>query len=220
MSKQGNEIVSRRKIITSGGLLAGSAAFVAGTGLAGTAAAQGGTYTESAARQDVEYLRRWYGVATDLVGLSKSDNPGAFNEGRKIYRRIFTPDANITISGNPFVDPTLGTSPDQWADFVNAVLGETFLATQHLIGTQVFEIDTLPSTSPAQGGSTGHATGSSYLQAFHETHAQTCSVFNGTYFDKAKVATLRGGGMGWQIYDMNLVRVTGGQWTLTLPAPA
>ena len=61
MSKQGDEIVSRRKILTGGGLLAGSAAFVAGTGLAGTAKAQGGTYTEADARQEVEYLRRWYG---------------------------------------------------------------------------------------------------------------------------------------------------------------
>ena len=218
MSKQDNEIISRRKLITSGGLLAGSAAFVAGTGLAGTAAAQGGTYTESAARQEVEYLRRWYGVATDLLGLLSSEDSTAFNTARKIYRRIFTPDAIITINGNPFVDPTLGTTPDQWADFVHLVLGQRFLATQHLIGTQVFEIDVLPSTSPAQGASTGHATGSSYLQAFHEFRdVHNVSQFNGTYFDKVKVAKLRSGKMGWQIYDMNLVRVTGGSWPLTLP---
>ena len=105
MSKQGDEIVSRRKILTGGGLLAGSAAFVAGTGLAGTAKAQGGTYTEANARQEVEYLRRWYGVATDLLGFLNSEDPTAFNEGRKIYRRIFTPDALISINGTAYVDP-------------------------------------------------------------------------------------------------------------------
>jgi hypothetical protein len=209
MSKQANEIISRRKIITSGGLLAGSAAFVAGTGLAGTAAAQGGTYTESAARQDVEYLRRWYGIATDLLAR---DDPGDFNTARKIYRRIFKATAIITIGGNPFVDPTLGTSPDQWATFVRSVLNSS-LATQHLLGTQVFEIDVLPSTSPAQGASTGHATGSTYLQAWQtfpsDAGAGSLSLFIGTYFDKVQVVTLRSGQQGWQIYDMNLVRASG-----------
>ena len=218
MSKQGDEIVSRRKILTGGGLLAGSAAFVAGTGLAGTAEAQGGTYTEANARQEVEYLRRWYGVATDLLGLLNSEDPTAFNEGRKIYRRIFTPDALISINGTAYVDPTLDTTPDQWADFVHGVLAQRFSATQHLLGTQTCVIDELPSTSPARGATSGHATMSSYLQAWHEVRdAGITSVFIGTYFDKCKISTLRSGLHGWQIYEMNLVRVSGGTWALTLP---
>ena len=76
----------------------------------------GPPYPESSARQDVQDLRKWYGVATDLLGLKPSEaspNTGmvgaAFNEGKKIYRRIFTPDAKIFLGLNPIPDPSSPT---------------------------------------------------------------------------------------------------------------
>ena len=50
------------------------------------------------ARQEIEYLQRWYARATDLIGTNQPDNIEA---GREIYHRIFTSDASIQAS-----DPT------------------------------------------------------------------------------------------------------------------
>ena len=47
------------------------------------------------ARQEIEYLRRWYARATDLIGRN---TPEAIEEGRGIYRRIFTPDVSIAAT--------------------------------------------------------------------------------------------------------------------------
>ena len=237
MSKQGDETISRRKLMTGGGLLAaGSAAFLAGTGNAGTALAQnaggfgeidsGPPYPESSARQDVQDLRKWYGVATDLLGLKPSEaspNTGmvgaAFNEGKKIYRRIFTPDAKIFLGPNPIPDPSSPTrvGPDEWADFVhNALVG--FLATQHLIGTQVADVDMLPAGPPGMSSSsTGHATVASYLHAWHQAaDNQSTLLVLGTYRDKVRVDTLRSGLRGWQIYEMNLSFTVVGAWSTVL----
>ena len=51
-------------------------------------------------RQEIEYLQRWYGKATDLIGR---DTPEDISAGRAIYHRIFTPDVKIRTSnaGDP-----------------------------------------------------------------------------------------------------------------------
>ena len=40
--------------------------------------------------QEIEYLRRWYAKATDLIGVA---TPESIEQGRAIYHRIFTVDA-------------------------------------------------------------------------------------------------------------------------------
>ena len=44
------------------------------------------------AKQDIEYLQRFYARATDQIGTNIPENIEA---GRAIYHRIFTPDATI-----------------------------------------------------------------------------------------------------------------------------
>jgi hypothetical protein len=246
MSKGTDKTMSRREIVAGGSMAAvGSAAFLAGTGLAGSAEAQpqfgqvsAPTYSESSARQEIEYLRKWYAVATDILlqenqtsGFSPLSIDGeslgplnhvedAFNIGRKIYRRVFSPDAEIHIAGvnppPPGATP-LRVGPDEWATFVHGI---TFIkATQHLIGTQLTDIDVMPSVHPSMSSTaTGHGKMSSYLQAFHElADGNSTSVFLGVYFDDVEVRTLRDGTRGWQIVHMNLLRVTGGSWATTIP---
>ena len=43
------------------------------------------------AKQEIEYLQRWYARATDLIG---SNLPDQIEEGRDIYHRIFTKQQN------------------------------------------------------------------------------------------------------------------------------
>ena len=47
------------------------------------------------ARLDIEYLRRKYAKATDLLGVN---TPEAIAQGTAIYHEIFTPDARIRTS--------------------------------------------------------------------------------------------------------------------------
>ena len=203
--------MSRRELVTSGAALTvGSAALVVGTGSVSTAqilgpsgSTQSGPYNESAARHDVEYLRRMYGVATDLLGLV--DDPAGLEEGREIYRRIFAADAKIFTGPHPIPDETtpLRVGPDGWADYVTAAL-ERYRTTQHLIGTQVARVDEMPDGHPGEGDSTkGHATMSSYVQALHED-GRTMRVVIGIYRDWARVTPQ----VGWQIYKMNLTTVS------------
>ena len=51
---------------------------------------------EAAARQEIEYLQRGYAKATDLLGITEGDS---FNQGRDLYRAVFTPDAQFSVSG-------------------------------------------------------------------------------------------------------------------------
>lgn len=145
------------------------------------------------ARQEIEYLRRLYARATDLIGLN---TPEAIAEGRAIYHRIFTPDAKITVTEQG--DVTLSrNSPDDWVDVVIEALGTTFKGTQHLIGTQLVTIERMPSADAP-----GEASMTSYLQAWHDTD-EAVDTFIGTYHDKVRHTP----GKGWQIYRMNLEQV-------------
>ena len=154
--------------------------------------------TLALARQQIEYLRRLYARATDLLGTGQDS---AIDEGTKIYHEIFTPDADLRTSGGT-AEPFQATGPQAWADVVVDALDE-YSATQHLIGTQLVHIDTL---AEADGViSKGHASMSSYLQAWHSTDAGKLWLFIGTYQDEVVYLP----GKGWQISAMNLVQVSG-----------
>jgi hypothetical protein len=150
------------------------------------------------ARQEIEYLRRWYAKATDLLGVNTAES---IAEATKIYHRIFTPDANIRVSG-PGSNPLDSTGPDGWVKVANTALKD-YVSTQHLIGTQLVEIRDMRQDADGQTVS-GEASMTSYLQAWHAGTDQVW-VFIGTYVDEVRYTP----GIGWQIYDMNLVQVSG-----------
>ena len=150
------------------------------------------------ARQQVEYLRRRYARATDLLGTGK---PEAIAEGTQIYHEIFTPEADLRTSAGS-AKPFQATGPAAWADVVVGAL-EEYNATQHLIGTQIAHIDQL--TEQDGAFTAGHATMSSYLQAWHSTAAGRLWLFIGNYEDEVRFVP----GKGWQIYSMNLIQISG-----------
>jgi hypothetical protein len=160
--------------------------------------ATAGAGTLALVRQQVEYVRRRYARATDLLGTAK---PAAIAEGTQIYHEIFTPDADLRTSGGT-AKPFQATGPGAWADVVVDAL-EEYSATQHLIGTQLVHIDQL--TEKDGSITAGHATMSSYLQAWHSTDAGKLWMFIGTYEDQVRYVP----GKGWQIYAMNLIQVSG-----------
>lgn len=149
------------------------------------------------ARQEIEYLRRLYGHATDLIG---SDTEEAVAEGRAIYHRIFTPDARITVTVDGETQHG-ATGPDGWVDVVRNALSR-FRATQHLIGSQVVDIESLPDGDDPERG---RATMASHLQAWHDGRDGTLDIFIGTYRDRVRHVP----GKGWQIEHMDLERVSG-----------
>ncbi len=150
------------------------------------------------ARQEIEYLRRWYAKATDLLGVN---TPESMAEALKIYRRIFTPDAKIQTSGAGS-RPLESKGPDGWAKVANTALKD-YVATQHLIGTQLVEIHDLQQGADGELVS-GEASMTSYLQAWH-AGTEDVFIFFGTYVDEVRYTP----DVGWQIYDMNLVQVSG-----------
>ncbi|MCC5873349.1 MAG: nuclear transport factor 2 family protein [Gammaproteobacteria bacterium] len=151
----------------------------------------------TAARQDIEYLRRQYGHATDMIGRN---TPEAVAEGMAIYRRIFTADASISAH-SPGAPPLTATGPEGWAEVVENALS-VFKATQHLIGSQLVTIESLPTENdPALG----RASMSSHLHAWHHGHDDTLDIFIGIYHDKVRYVP----GIGWQIAQMELVRISG-----------
>lgn len=151
------------------------------------------------ATQEIEYLRRWYGKATDLIGRASEES---ILEGRNIYHRVFTKDVTFEVSG-PGAEPIEAKGPDAWVDVVLDALGELG-PTQHLIGTQLVTIDTLKFDGDCNVTS-GKASMESYLQAWHEQPEMKVWVFLGTYFDEVIYTP----DVGWQIEHMNLLRVGG-----------
>lgn len=149
------------------------------------------------ARQDIEYLRRQYGHATDLIG---KNTPEAIAEGLAIYHRIFTPEAKIS-AGAAGQEPLRAEGPEGWADVVAEALSK-FRATQHMIGSQLVTIDSLP----AEGDpASGRARMASHLHAWHDGHDGVLDIFIGTYHDEVRYVP----GTGWQIETMHLERVSG-----------
>jgi hypothetical protein len=146
--------------------------------------------------QEVEYLRRWYAKATDQIGVA---TPESIAEGRAIYHRVFTADAQL--DAGPDREPQVG--PDAWVDLVVGALGELG-PTQHLIGTQLVEIKSLE-LDDACNVVAGSAYMESYLQAWHEQKDEKVWLFLGTYFDDAVFIL----GTGWRIEKMKLQQVAG-----------
>ena len=145
---------------------------------------------------EIEYLRRWYAKATDQIGNA---TPESIAEGRAIYHRVFTADAQL--DAGPVREPQVG--PDGWLDLVLGALGELG-PTQHLIGTQLVEINLLELDDECNVVA-GSATMESYLQAWHEQKDEKVWLFLGTYFDDAVFIP----GTGWRIEKMTLQQVAG-----------
>jgi hypothetical protein len=146
--------------------------------------------------QEIEYLRRWYARATDLIGIA---TPESIAEGRAIYHRVFTADAQL--DAGPDREPQVG--PDGWVDLVLGALGELG-PTQHLIGTQLVQIKSLELDGECNVVA-GSAYMESYLQAWHEQKDEKVWLFLGTYFDDAVFIP----GTGWRIEKMILQQVAG-----------
>ena len=156
-------------------------------------------FAKTIAIQQIEYLRREYAKATDLIGIADDASVAA---GRAIYRRIFAQDASFEVSG-PETSPLSADGPDGWVQVVLEALGPMG-PTQHLIGTQVVEIDSIAFDEVCDVIE-GRATMQSYVQAWHDTADEQVWLFIGTYFDQVVFTP----GIGWQIKHMELRRVTG-----------
>ena len=100
-------------------------------------------YLVSLAREEIEYLRRLYGKATDALG--KAGDQEAIEFGTSTFHRIFTTDALVKVSGGP--KALAGAGPDSWADVVKNALKD-YESTQHLIGTQIVAVSYTHLTLP------------------------------------------------------------------------
>lgn len=133
-------------------------------------------------KHDIETLQRLYAKATDLIGLGTEE---AFEEGRDIYRRIYTDDVDIRTADTGD-EPLVAKGPDAWADVCRSALND-YTGTQHLIGTQLTEVNG------------DEAQIESYLNAWHKNPDLTVYYFLGTYISKTRRTP-----DGWKIYDMTL----------------
>ena len=155
--------------------------------------------------QEIEYLRRWYARATDLIGIGTQESVA---QGRAIYHSIFSSDV-IFETTEAGAEPRSTTGPDAWVDLVLGTLGELG-PTQHLIGTQIVEIRQLVLDDTRQVLK-GAAHMESYVQAWHELPESRVWLFLGTYIDEVTFTP----GIGWQITNMNLRRISGETRDLT-----
>jgi len=145
--------------------------------------------------QEIEYLRRLYAKATDMIGEANQDS---IQEGRKIYHRIFAEDAVLSTGTRNVI------GPDAWVDLVLGVL-KPLGPTQHLIGTQLVDIDHLVMNEDGEVLS-GSASMESYVQAWHERPDKKVWLYLGTYIDKVTFI----GDIGWQIVAMKM-KQSGGE---------
>lgn len=138
-------------------------------------------------KHEIETLQRLYAKATDKLGM---DSAEIREEGRKIYRRIFVPDVQVRTANTG--DDLVAEGPDGWAGVAETALKD-YIGTQHLIGTQLTEVD----------GDQGEM--ESYLNAWHKNPDKSVYYFLGTYISK-----VRRYDDGWKIYDMTLRLDTSG----------
>lgn len=148
------------------------------------------------AKAEIEYLQRLYARATDQIGTNVPENIEA---GRVVYHRIFTADASISAS-DPSGAAFKVVGPDEWVKVVDGALS-VFDSTQHLLGTQIVDVASLPD----ENGEGGEGQMSSYLQAWHQDDDRVIDIYLGTYYSKVRYTQ----GVGWQIYDMRLEKVAG-----------
>jgi hypothetical protein len=139
-------------------------------------------------KHEIETLQRLYAKATDLIGLGTAEK---VEEALEIYHRIYTDDAKIrTANAGDLSFEADGA--DEWAGICREALKD-YVGTQHLIGTQLTEVD----------GDTGQL--ESYLHAWHKNPDGSVYYFLGTYISK-----VRRSHEGWKIYDMTLRLDTSG----------
>ncbi|MFN3232832.1 MAG: nuclear transport factor 2 family protein [Alphaproteobacteria bacterium] len=138
-------------------------------------------------KHEIETLQRLYAKATDKLGMESAD---IREEGRKIYHRIFTPDAQVRTANTG--DDFVADGPDGWAEVAESALKD-YIGTQHLIGTQLTDVD----------GDQGEM--ESYLNAWHKNPDNSVYYFLGTYISKVRRYE-----EGWKIYDMTLRLDTSG----------
>ena len=148
------------------------------------------------ARQEIEYLRRWYAKATDMIGKGTVES---IAEGRAIYSRIFTTDAVMRTSAGE--EPRIG--PDAWVELVKDFL-VPLGPTQHLLGTQVVDIEVLELDDSCRIVS-GNARMESYVQAWHERLDSKVWIYLGIYHDHASYVQ----GIGWRIDRMSMEQIGG-----------
>ena len=151
---------------------------------------------EVQARQEIEYLRRRYAKATDFIGKGTDDSVA---KGRAIYHRIFTSDAELRSSAGG--EPRIG--PDAWVELVKEFL-VPLGPTQHLIGTQVVDIEAFELGDNCRILS-GSAHMESYVQAWHERLDNKVWVYLGIYHDHVSYVP----GIGWRIDRMSMEQIGG-----------
>lgn len=144
--------------------------------------------------QEIEYLRRWYAKATDMIG---EGSESSIREGREIYHRVFAEDAVLSTGAEDL------SGPDAWVELVKQVLGPLG-PTQHLIGTQVVDLEEHELDGQCNLVS-GFARMESYVQAWHEMPDEKVWLYLGTYFDEARFTP----GIGWQIHGMKMQQIAG-----------
>ncbi|MDA1073169.1 MAG: nuclear transport factor 2 family protein [Proteobacteria bacterium] len=142
------------------------------------------------AKQEIAELRRRYAIATDLIATRE---PASIEAGRTIYHQIFTPNAQLAAQG-----VETQTGPEAWLELVLRSL-KPYAFTQHLIGTQVVDVHSLPGQNVA-----GLALMTSYLNAWHESADHELWTFLGTYED----VVTHTADAGWQIDQMQLVKLS------------
>ena len=181
---------SRRILIAGAGIAAGGAAGGAARSAVASDSSRNGRKIDTwIAKQEIAELRRLYARATDLIGMVTD---ASIAEGRAIYHRIFTSSARIDAG----IDPAFG--PDAWVDVVISFLTD-YVATQHLIGTQLVDLVSLPDAQ----GQGGEASMKSYVQAWHATDDEVWT-FIGMYSDKLTHSK----DAGWQINEMMLEQIS------------
>ncbi len=153
-------------------------------------------YARAQAVQEIEYLRRWYAKATDMIG---EGTEAAVAEGRAIYHRVFAEKAELQTSAD--AEPEIG--PDAWVNLVQNAL-VPLGPTQHLIGTQLVELQKIELDAECNIVS-GQAHMESYVQAWHEMPDEKVWLYLGTYFDEVRYTP----GKGWQIYGMTMRQAAG-----------
>ena len=140
-------------------------------------------------KHEIETLQRLYAKATDKLGTSSAETRA---EGRKIYHRIFSQDAQVSTANTGAEEELSAEGPDGWAAICETALKD-YIGTQHLIGTQLTEVS----------GDQGEM--ESYLNAWHKNSDNSVYYFLGTYISK-----VRRYDEGWKIYDMTLRLDTSG----------
>ena len=140
-------------------------------------------------KYEIETLQRLYAKATDTIGLA---SPEKIEEGRKIYHRIYTDDVEITTANTGAEVELTAVGPDAWVEVVYGALKD-YTGTQHLIGTQLTEVN----------GDQGSM--ESYLNAWHKNPDESVYYFLGTY-----ISQVRRYEEGWKIHHMVLRLDTSG----------